>query len=159
MLPAGRFVLLVLFLDLTSETHWIIVYIGWDFILDIYIEIFDENATRWDDIGWIWLNNDICLIKRLDMLEEIFWTFWYVGIGQNKFYVNYWTLLVVLDEKDKLYKRLLDNEMIGWETFDKTNFIRIIGHRDMLDDKYWTGGFVGLQILGGRIFWMKNIGR
>ena len=82
-----------------------------------------------------------------------FWTCWtrffglsdMLAIGQNKFYVKYWTLSCVGWEKNKLYKNYWTSRS-GWETFDKTNHIRIIGHRDMLDDKYWTAGWaVGKQ--------------
>ena len=69
ILPAGRFVLLVLFLDLTSETHWILVYIGWDFILDIYIEIFWWECNK---MRWYWLD----LIKHWYLFDQ---TFGHVG--------------------------------------------------------------------------------
>ena len=138
---------------LDTSIYWIRLYIGhlyWDILMRMQLDEMILDGFDWTLI-FVWSN---------------FWTCWKRFFGLSDMLASdktnsMWIIEhgVVLDEKDKLYKRLLDIDMIGWETFDNTNFIRIIGHQDMLDGKYWTGGFVGWQILDGRICWMTNIGR
>ena len=147
----------------------------WTFVL----RYFDENVVRWNDIGLIWLNIDICLIKFLDMLDKIFWTFRYVGnrtkqilcdilntglcwMRKTNYIKDYWTSRW-LDEniwQDKFYQNYWTSRYAGWQILDRRIcWITNIGREDFLDEKYWTVGFFGWKILDCRICWMTNIGR
>ena len=179
ILPAGRFVLLVLFLDLTSETHWILVYIGWDFILDIYIEIFwwECNKMRWywldlikhwylfdqtfGHVGRDLLDFLICLHRTKQILCDILNT-GLCWMRKTNYIKDYWTSRW-LDEniwQDKFYQNYWTSRYAGWQILDRRIcWITNIGREDFLDEKYWTVGFFGWKILDCRICWMTNIGR
>ena len=84
------------------------------------------------------MNIDICLIKFLDMLDKIFWTFRYVG-----------------NRTKQILCEILNTELCRMRK--KTNYIKIIGHRD-LDEKHLTRQITS-ELLDIEICWMTNIGR
>ena len=147
---------------LDTSIYWMRLYIGhlyWDILMRMQLDEMILDGFDWTLI-FVWSN---------------FWTCWkrFFGLSDmlasdktnSMWYIEHW---VVLDEKDKLYKRLLDIEMIGWKHLTRQILSELldieicwmtnIGPEDLLDYKYWAGGFFGWKILDGRIFWMKNIG-